>query len=126
VSQSPSPSPFPLNPIYHVNGITAYGLFCLDTCCTPVSCSADFRLWRKRWYVPPKRRFTYELHDDISQKMTTFVSTAARTSNPNDKVVTSEVLDAAILVLLIGIILPRMPWDWLRLHDKTQIIMTIG
>jgi hypothetical protein len=30
--------------------------------------------WRWRLYVPPKRRFRYGLHGDISQKMTTFLS----------------------------------------------------
>jgi hypothetical protein len=33
-----------------------------------VFCSTDFRPWRQRWYVLPKRRFTYELHGYISQK----------------------------------------------------------
>jgi hypothetical protein len=28
------------------------------TCCTLVSCPADFLPWRWRWYVPPKRRFS--------------------------------------------------------------------
>jgi hypothetical protein len=35
---------------------------CLATCCKLVSCSADFRPWRWRWKIPPKRRFTYGLH----------------------------------------------------------------
>jgi hypothetical protein len=39
-----------------------------------ISCSADFRPWSRRRYLPPKRRFTYELHDDISRKMATFIS----------------------------------------------------
>jgi hypothetical protein len=43
------------------------------TCCTLVSCLADFRSWRWRLYVPPKRRFTYELHGTISQKMATLM-----------------------------------------------------
>jgi hypothetical protein len=31
--------------------------------CILVSCSANFRPWRWRWHVPPKRRLTYGLHD---------------------------------------------------------------
>jgi hypothetical protein len=30
------------------------------TCCTLVSCSADFLPWRRRWYSPPERRFTFD------------------------------------------------------------------
>jgi hypothetical protein len=41
-----------------------------------VSCSADFRSWRWRRYVPPKRRFIYGLYGSI------FITTAVRTSNP--------------------------------------------
>jgi hypothetical protein len=37
-----------------------------------VSCLADFRPSRWRWYVPPKRLLTYVLHSAISQKMATF------------------------------------------------------
>jgi hypothetical protein len=33
------------------------------------------------WYVPPKRWFTYGLHGTISRKMTTFITTAVRTSD---------------------------------------------
>jgi hypothetical protein len=43
----------------------------LATCCTLVSCLADFRPWRQSWYVPPKRRFTCGLRDAVSQKMAT-------------------------------------------------------
>jgi hypothetical protein len=46
---------------------------CLSTFCMLVSCSAEFRPWRGRWYVPPKRRF--------SQNMTSFITTALITSN---------------------------------------------
>jgi hypothetical protein len=45
---------------------------CLATCCTQVPCSADFLPWRWRWYVPPKRRFTYGLHGAIPQKTATY------------------------------------------------------
>jgi hypothetical protein len=38
-----------------------------------VSCSADFRSWRWRLYVPPKRRFTYGLHCALSHKMPAFI-----------------------------------------------------
>jgi hypothetical protein len=37
--------------------------------------------WRWRLYVPPKRRFTYDLHGAISQKTVFFVVTAVKTSN---------------------------------------------
>jgi hypothetical protein len=46
---------------------------CLATCCTLVSCSADFRPCRWSWQVPQKHRFTYGLRSPISQKMETFV-----------------------------------------------------
>jgi hypothetical protein len=39
-----------------------------------------FSTWR--WYVLPKRRFTYRLHSAISQTMAKFITTAVRTSNP--------------------------------------------
>jgi hypothetical protein len=42
-----------------------------------------FRSWRWRWYVPPKRRFTYGLHGDISQKMVTFISEVLHYVNIN-------------------------------------------
>jgi hypothetical protein len=58
----------------------------LATCYTLVSCSADFRRWRRSWYVPTKRRFTYGLHGAISQKMATFISTGVRTTDPANKV----------------------------------------
>jgi hypothetical protein len=32
----------------------------LATCCTLVSCLADFRPWRWRWYFLPKRQFTQD------------------------------------------------------------------
>jgi hypothetical protein len=31
--------------------------------------------WRWRWYVPPKRQFTYNLHGAIFQKIATFIIT---------------------------------------------------
>jgi hypothetical protein len=37
--------------------------------CKEISCLADIRPWRWRWYFPPKRRFTYGLRGAISQKM---------------------------------------------------------
>jgi hypothetical protein len=43
-----------------------------DTFCTLISCLVDFRTWRWRWFVLPKRRFTYGLHGGISQEMVTF------------------------------------------------------
>jgi hypothetical protein len=33
---------------------------------TLVPYSADFRTWRWRWYIPPKRRFTYGLHGVVT------------------------------------------------------------
>jgi hypothetical protein len=39
-------------------------------------------LWRYRWSVPPKRRFTYRLHAPTSQKMATFTTATVRISNP--------------------------------------------
>jgi hypothetical protein len=56
-------------------------LFCLTTCCTLVFSFADFRPWRWRWYVPPKRRFIYALHGAISQNIT-LLTTAVRISSP--------------------------------------------
>jgi hypothetical protein len=50
-------------------------------CWMLVPFSSDFRPWRWRWYVLPKRQFTYELRGSISQKMATFITTAVRTSN---------------------------------------------
>jgi hypothetical protein len=41
------------------------------------------RPWRWRWYVPPKRRLTFNgLHSVVSQKTVLFIITAVRTSNP--------------------------------------------
>jgi hypothetical protein len=56
--------------------------FCVANCRTLVSCLADFQPWRWRWYVPPKRRFTYGLHGAISQKLAILITTAVRISNP--------------------------------------------
>jgi hypothetical protein len=52
--------------------------FCLATCCMLVSCSADFRPGRWRWYVPPKFRLTYGA---MPQNMATFINTVVRTWN---------------------------------------------
>jgi hypothetical protein len=43
--------------------------------------SRVFLPWRWKRYVPPKRRFTQELHGATSQKTASFVVTAATTSN---------------------------------------------
>jgi hypothetical protein len=59
-----------------------YNRLGLATCYTLVSCSANFRPWRWRWYIPPKRQFAYGLHGAISQKMATFITTAVRAWNP--------------------------------------------
>jgi hypothetical protein len=40
-----------------------------------------FPPWRWRWCVPPKRRFTQDLHGATSQKTTFFIVTAVKTSN---------------------------------------------
>jgi hypothetical protein len=37
--------------------------------------------WRLQRYVPPKRRFTQDLHSATSRKMACFVVTAVKTSN---------------------------------------------
>jgi hypothetical protein len=43
------------------------------------------RPWRWRRYVPPKRRLTLNgLHNVISQKLLLFITTAVKTSNPQD------------------------------------------
>jgi hypothetical protein len=61
-----------------VHGST--GLMTIFFLCLPshllslVSCSSDFRPWRWRWYVLPKRRFIYGLHGTISQKMEIFIN----------------------------------------------------
>jgi hypothetical protein len=62
----------------------------LATCCTLVSCSADFRPWKWRWNVPPKLRFTYGLHGAVSQKMATFIATTVRTSTPTTELCVSH------------------------------------
>jgi hypothetical protein len=49
-----------------------------------VSCSADIRTCRCRWYFPPKRLFIYRLHGAISHKMVIFITAAVRTSNLTD------------------------------------------
>jgi hypothetical protein len=46
-------------------------------------CWTILRPWRRRRYVPPKRRVQlYRLHGVISQKMILFKTTAVKTSNP--------------------------------------------
>jgi hypothetical protein len=57
-----------------------------------VSCLADFRPWRWRWSVLLKCQFTYGLHDAISQKIATFITTAVRASNPKWSNIVLEVL----------------------------------
>jgi hypothetical protein len=42
---------------------------------------ADFLSWRWRRYVPPKRRFTQDLHGNTSRKTTFFIATEVKTSN---------------------------------------------
>lgn len=46
-----------------------------------VCCLADFLPWKWKRRFPPKLPFTYKLHGDILQNMTSFVSTAVRNSN---------------------------------------------
>jgi hypothetical protein len=48
---------------------------------TLVPRSRIFLPWRWRRYVPPKRRFTQDLHDATSQKTTFFIVTVVKTSN---------------------------------------------
>jgi hypothetical protein len=48
---------------------------------TLVPRSRIFVPWRWRQYVPPKRRFTQDLHGATSQKTTFFIVTAVKTSN---------------------------------------------
>jgi hypothetical protein len=43
---------------------------------------ADFSTLKLEVIRLPKRRFTHGLHDDISQKTATVVTTAVRTSDP--------------------------------------------
>jgi hypothetical protein len=38
--------------------------------------------WRRRWYDPPIRRYTFGMCGSTSQKMATFITTAVRSSNP--------------------------------------------
>jgi hypothetical protein len=47
----------------------------------PVPRSRIFLSWRWRRYVPPKRRFTQDLHGATSQKTAFFIVTAVKTSN---------------------------------------------
>jgi hypothetical protein len=49
----------------------------LYACCRLLSCSADLP-WRWRWYVPPKRLFTYGPHWPTSQNTAT-LTTGVRT-----------------------------------------------
>jgi hypothetical protein len=48
---------------------------------TLVPRSRIFLHWRWRRYVPPKRRFTQDLHGATSQKTAFFIVTAVKTSN---------------------------------------------
>lgn len=48
-------------------------VYCLATYCKVVSCSADFRLRRRRWWVPPKHPFSHGLHGVISQSTYTML-----------------------------------------------------
>jgi hypothetical protein len=50
---------------------------------TLVPRSRIFLPWRWRRYVPPKCRFTHDLHSDTSQKTAFFIVTAVKTSNLN-------------------------------------------
>jgi hypothetical protein len=59
---------FLLHSKIYITGIPVDGLFCLATCCTLVSCSADFRLWH---CVSSKLKFAFGLHGTISQEMAT-------------------------------------------------------
>jgi hypothetical protein len=55
-----------------------------NLCChllTLVPRSLIFLPWRWKRYVPPKRRFTQDLHGTTSQKTTFFIITAVKTSN---------------------------------------------
>jgi hypothetical protein len=51
---------------------------------TLVPRSRIFLPWRWRRYIPPKRRFTQDLHDATSQKTAFFIVTAVKTSNQMD------------------------------------------
>jgi hypothetical protein len=48
---------------------------------TLVSSSVDFRPWKWKWYVPPKRGFTYGIHGALSRKTSGFLFSVAKTSN---------------------------------------------
>jgi hypothetical protein len=48
---------------------------------TLVPRSRIFLLWRRRRYVPPKRRFKQDLHSATAQKATFFIATAVKTSD---------------------------------------------
>jgi hypothetical protein len=50
---------------------------------TLVPLSRIFLLWRWRWYVSPKRRFTQGLYGATSQKTAFFIVTAVKTSSVN-------------------------------------------
>jgi hypothetical protein len=50
---------------------------------TGATCSWIFLPWRWRQYIPPKRRFTQDLHA-TSQKTVSFILTAVKTSNPTE------------------------------------------
>jgi hypothetical protein len=54
----------------------------VDSCLlTLVPRSRTFLPWRLKWYVPPKRHFTQDLHGATSQKTAIFIATAVKTSN---------------------------------------------
>jgi hypothetical protein len=55
-------------------------IFCLSTCCTLVSRSADFLPWKWRRYIPPKHRFAYWLHGAIFYTWHPLSANAALTS----------------------------------------------
>jgi hypothetical protein len=50
-----------------------------------ISRSAYLRPWRRKWYVPPKRRLPFiALHGDTSQMTELFTRTAVRTQNSTE------------------------------------------
>jgi hypothetical protein len=51
-----------------------------------------FLSWRWRRYVPPKRRFTQDLHGATSQKTALFIVTAVKTSNLTLRVIVERML----------------------------------
>jgi hypothetical protein len=73
--------PFLLPSSPRITVIPAGGLFLLATCSHTGFLLADFRPWRWRWYLPPKRRFTQDLHGATSQKTSFFIVTSGKTSN---------------------------------------------